>query len=194
MNKVWFTSDLHFGHKNIVKFTNRGTETSQELHDDWLMDLWNSTVHNSDIVYHLGDFSFYKDHRETINILNQLKGNKVLIKGNHDHSDNFAKYSQAKLTRTEMYLEKKFQLDNETKHVVMFHFPISSWHKQSYGSWHLHGHSHGGHTQGKGKILDVGIDNTYNLYGKHCFFDLEMINAYMQDRSIFVADAHRENL
>ena len=37
LNKVWFTSDLHFFHKNIVKFTNRGKETSLEDHAEWLV-------------------------------------------------------------------------------------------------------------------------------------------------------------
>lgn len=76
----------------------------------------------------------------------------------------------------------------------MFHFPIGSWHKQSHGSWHLHGHSHGGYTDRKGKMLDVGIDNAYNLYNDHVFFDLEMISAFMQKREMYTSDKHRENL
>lgn len=192
MNKIWFTSDLHFGHKNIVKYTNRGVETTEEKHDQWLIEMWNDTVHASDIVYHLGDFSFYKSSSTTLNLLAKLKGNKVLLKGNHDHSDNFKLY--AEVARTHEYLEKKFEINARKQHVCMFHFPISSFHKQSHGAWHLHGHCHGNHTDNKGKMLDVGLDNAFNLYGKHCFFDLEMINNYMKDKEIYVADSHRENL
>lgn len=139
-NKIWMTSDLHYGHRNICRFTNRHKDTTQEEHDEWLIALWNSTVHASDTVYHLGDLSFHKNVDKTIEILNRLNGNKVLLKGNHDHSDAFKRYTEAKAVRTEIYLEKTFNFNGENKHVCMFHFPISSHHKQSYGSYHLHGH------------------------------------------------------
>lgn len=43
-NKIWYTSDLHFHHKNIVKFTNRSKETTQEDHDEWLIDLFKGMI------------------------------------------------------------------------------------------------------------------------------------------------------
>lgn len=139
--RTWFTSDLqlHFFHKNIVKFTNRGKETTEEFHNEWLLDLWNSTVAKGDVVYHLGDFSFAKDYSKTVEILNKLNGNIHLLKGNHDYSDNFSKYSSNRVN-THQYLEKQFKVGEDKQHVVMFHFPISSFHKQSHGAWHLHGH------------------------------------------------------
>lgn len=194
MNKVWFTSDLHFGHKNIVKFTNRGEETTAEDHDDWLIGLWNNSVHSSDTIYHLGDFSFHKNVETTMYLLRHLKGNIVLLKGNHDYGANFKEYPNHARVTTKEYYEKQFTVGDKKVQICMFHFPIGSWHKQSYGSWHLHGHSHGGYTKGEGKILDVGIDNAFNLYGKHKFFDLEMIEEYMRNREVVIADAHRSNL
>lgn len=187
MQQIFFSSDLHFGHRNIVKYTNRGIETTQENHDEWLMDLWSDTITPGAIVYLLGDFSFHKNTDTTINILNKLKGNKVLLKGNHDYSDNFERYTEAKQVQTHQYLEKKFGKN----HVVMFHFPIGSFHKQSHGSWHLHGHSHGNYGDTRGKMLDVGLDQSYNMYGKHQFFSLDMIEEYMQEQEIYVADNHR---
>lgn len=192
--KTWFTSDLHFFHRNIVKFTNRGVETNEEDHNNWLIHIWNSTVSRGDIVYHLGDFSFAKDVKKTIGILEMLNGNIHLLKGNHDHTDNFKKLQQSGLVTTHQYLERTFEIDDEKQSIIMFHFPIGSWHKQHHGSWHLHGHSHGGYQDGKGKILDVGIDNAYNLYGEHKFFDLDMIAEYMHNREHHVADQHRGDL
>lgn len=55
MSKVWLTSDLHFQHRRIVEYTNRGVDTTQEDHDRWLIDLWNSQVNKNDTVYSLGD-------------------------------------------------------------------------------------------------------------------------------------------
>ena len=75
---------------------------------------------------------------------------------------------------------------------VLFHFPIASWHKQNYGSIMLHGHSHGAFTEGKGKILDVGLDSSFNLYGNHKFFTEDNIIEYMKLREKKVVDHHAE--
>ena len=191
MNKIWFTSDLHFMHKNIVKFTNRGVETNEQDHDQWLEDMWNSTVAKGDMVYHLGDLSFNKKSQETVKLLDRLNGNKVLIKGNHDHSDAFETYAIARgVSWTGHYKEIKI----EGQSVVLFHFPIGSWHKQGHGSWHLHGHSHGNYQDSRGKMLDVGIDNAYNLFGKHKFFEWKDIQEYMNQQETYVSDSHRENI
>ena len=53
MMTKFYTSDLHFFHRNIVKFTNRGEVTTQENHDEWLVNLWNSQVKAGDLVYAL---------------------------------------------------------------------------------------------------------------------------------------------
>ena len=55
-----FCSDLHVSHKNICKFTDRKLVTTQEGHDQWIVDLWNKQVTDSDLVYILGDVSFGK--------------------------------------------------------------------------------------------------------------------------------------
>lgn len=135
MTNIWFTSDIHHKHKRIVEFTNRGVETNQENHDEWLVDLWNSQVKKGDLIFHLGDFSFAKNVEDSLAFIRKLNGVKHFLKGNHDYSDNFKRYREAGVT-THEYLERKFDGQN----VVMFHFPIASWHKQSYGSIHLHGH------------------------------------------------------
>jgi len=74
---------------------------------------------------------------------------------------------------------------------VLFHFPIASWHKVGYGAWHLHGHSHSSYKVEQGKILDVGIDSAYNLYGEHKFFSEEDVINYMSHRQVKTVDHHR---
>lgn len=144
MNNTWFVSDLHFQHRRIVEYTNRGQETTQEDHDRWLTKIWNAQVKPGDLVYHLGDLSFSKDVQETAFWLQQLNGQIHLIKGNHDHSDTFFKLKEMlpnKIVSISHYKEIRVKLLDGTKQdVVLFHFPIGSWHKQSRGSWHLHGH------------------------------------------------------
>lgn len=185
---TYFTSDMHFSHKRIVEFTNRGKETTQEDHDDWLIEVWNSTVKNEDKVFMLGDFSFSTTYDKVANQVSKLKGQKFFVKGNHDHSEFMLRLKEERLIQ-EYYEYKEIKLLGNT--AVLFHFPIASWHRQGYGSCHLHGHSHGGFTGTKGKMLDVGIDSSYNLYGEHRLFSESDIQEYIQSQEIVVADAHR---
>lgn len=187
MSKTWYTSDLHFCHKNIVQYTNRAMDTTQEDHDEWLIDLWNSQVNKGELVYHLGDFSFSRNVMEIQRLLKRLNGAKHFIKGNHDDRkilDELKKNNSVSWWGD--YKETKLG-GNST---VLFHFPIANWHKQHHGSFHLHGHSHGSYVLDDGKILDVGLDSAYNIFGEHKFFSEEDVLEYMQGRNVVVNDHH----
>lgn len=82
MNNTWFTSDTHFGHKNILEFEReaRPFKCLEEMHEV-MIDRWNRVVLNCDTVYHLGDFAF---GRANLKIAERLNGKKILIMGNHD--------------------------------------------------------------------------------------------------------------
>lgn len=82
MGKVWFISDTHWGHKTLIHDKYRPFKTIEE-HDQVLIDNWNSVVSDEDTVFHLGD-AFFCDKNRSIEIMNRLKGHKILIKGNHD--------------------------------------------------------------------------------------------------------------
>jgi calcineurin-like phosphoesterase family protein len=186
-----FCSDLHHQHSRIVELTNRGEETTQENHTEWLVDVWNKNVTPADVCYNLGDYSFAKKYEDIAKFTERLNGNKILIKGNHDRRENLDRLVKDKLI-TAWYDYKEIKI-GETS-VCLFHFPVSSWNKQGHSSWHLHGHCHGNHADSKGKMLDVGIDSAYNIYKEHKFFTEEDIAVYMQDLSVYVADHHKERL
>jgi calcineurin-like phosphoesterase family protein len=187
MSKVWATSDLHFHHRNICNYTNRHFVTAPELHDQWVIDLWNSTVQPGDIVYHLGDFCFNSRYEILRDIVRKLNGQKHFIIGNHDKEENFKKLKTEGLIH--WYGHYKEIKIKDTK-VVLSHFPFASWHRQHYGSWHLHGHTHGCQ-MGEGKILDAGLDMSFKLYNEHKFFDEQMIEDFMNSREITVVDGHK---
>ena len=186
---TWFTSDLHFHHKRICEFTQRKNFTSQENHTEWLIDLWNSQVNKGDLVWHLGDFSFSRNADEIEDVLKRLNGVKHFIKGNHD--DRKVLTELKKRNAIAWWGDyKEIQIQKQT--ACLFHFPIAVWHKQHYGSMHLHGHCHGSLQTETGKILDVGLDNTPNVYsGIHKFFSEDDILAYMQQRKVEVLDHHQ---
>lgn len=62
ITKIWFTSDLHFGHRNIIQFCNRPFKSVEEM-DETLIDNWNSVVKPNDLVFNLGDFAFAPNWR-----------------------------------------------------------------------------------------------------------------------------------
>ena len=81
--KVFITSDTHFGHKNIIKYCNRPFEDTEAM-DKALIKNWNEMVSNNDLVIHLGDVALCSKERFR-QILSQLNGRKMLIRGNHDN-------------------------------------------------------------------------------------------------------------
>ena len=156
---LWFTSDTHWGHTNILKFCNRPFEHTH-AHDEALIENWNNKVKQSDQVYHLGDVALCAP-RKLVDILNRLNGRISFISGNHDKT---ALRPQCR-ERFEEILEYKEitiqdqELDNKKQIIILFHYPLLTWNKKNWGSWHLHGHCH--HTlpiDRKSARLDVGVD------------------------------------
>lgn len=88
MRDIFVISDTHFNHKNILTFTDEAGKifrdfASVEEMNELMVENWNKTVSDSDIVYHLGDVYFGSDV-EADKILSRLKGRKRLLLGNHD--------------------------------------------------------------------------------------------------------------
>jgi calcineurin-like phosphoesterase family protein len=133
MPSVFLTADTHFGHVNICKFTNYDGSKTRPWNDVAEMDedmvlRYNETVGPNDKVYMLGDIAI---NRKSLQILDRLNGDKVLIKGNHDIF---------KLTDYTKYFR-----DIRAYHVmngcILSHIPV---HKESiarFGS-NIHGHLH----------------------------------------------------
>ena len=134
--KTFFTSDLHFGHKNIIRFDNRPFTSVAEM-DTALIDRWNAKVRKDDLVYILGDVSWYGDEK-TAELLKSMNGRKILIKGNHD--DIGPKVRQC-FESIHPYLELKIgkQL------VVLCHYPIVFFNRHHYGAYMFYGHVHNSH-------------------------------------------------
>src|SRR3989338_7339090 len=82
-NNVFFISDLHLDHKNIIKYTKRPFENVHEM-NNVLVNNWNSTVKPNDTVYFLGDMVFGRGCRPATHWLKQLNGKIIFIEGNHE--------------------------------------------------------------------------------------------------------------
>lgn len=137
MAKIFFTSDLHFGHANVIRYDNRPFASVEEM-DRELVKRWNNKVSEEDTVYVLGDVSWY-GHKKTRELISSMNGRKVLIRGNHDISNEGMLCGfDAEYDYKEVYLNKK------TK-IVLCHYPIVFFNRHHYGSYMFYGHVHNSH-------------------------------------------------
>jgi calcineurin-like phosphoesterase family protein len=153
------TSDIHFGHKNIMNFcpeTRARFKNNVEFMNAEIIREWNELIKPEDHTYILGDIAFCATSR-AVNFLHQMNGAKTLIIGNHDTKlikDNSFRYCFEEITP---YKTITF---GGTR-VCMFHYPICEWDQMHRGSVHFHGHLHGGISGLEGsRALDVGMDAT----------------------------------
>jgi len=86
--RYWFTSDLHIGHENIIKYTKRPYKTVEEMNYK-LVKNWNEIVDVEDTVIHIGDFTSSYEKVNTQKWVDKLNGNIIFIKGNHDRGERF---------------------------------------------------------------------------------------------------------
>lgn len=83
MSNIWFTSDHHFGHINVMKYMHRPWVDITDMNQA-LINNWNSLIKPNDIVYYLGDFTLSTQPNQLEVWLSQLNGKLHLVKGNHD--------------------------------------------------------------------------------------------------------------
>lgn len=196
MQNIWFTSDTHFSHKNVLKhckgrlkaFNIDETLDDKEkvnLNDEAVIKRWNSKVKKTDIVYIIGDFSFASPD-ETKKILGRLNGKKFLISGNHDKSsEHLSGYFEQIVQIKEINFKRKnYDFLEEDFSVICCHYPMVTWNRKHYGSVNVHGHCHGNIDEYNEKSddlrVDVGFDGklaNYNL------IDLKTLYRYFKTKT-----------
>lgn len=159
MANLWFTSDNHFGHKNILKFCPETRPfASIEEHDAAQIANFQKLVQPEDTVWFLGDVFFCNEYRAK-DILAQIPGHKHLVYGNHDQT---IKKSFAVRSMFESIQDYK-ELRVDGVNVVLFHFPIMEWNRMHHGAYSLFGHVHGSLDDDElvlsGRAMDVGVDS-----------------------------------
>jgi calcineurin-like phosphoesterase family protein len=142
---IYFTSDLHLGHKNVIGYSKRPFASVEEM-DEELIRRFNSVVKAGDTVYDLGD-TYFKSPRL---YEGRFNGMTIRIKGSHDHD----------IKEPRMLVIKPKGLVDEYGnqiHITLCHYPMRSWEMSHYASWALFGHHHGT-LEPYGLSFDVGVD------------------------------------
>lgn len=131
---IFFTSDLHFGHENILKLCSRpfaGIDAMNEA----LIERWNERVSGNDTVYILGDLFFRSENIEPV--LKRLRGKKHLILGNHESSW----YSPERFGRFFVDVAPMAEISDGKRGMTLCHYPMLAW-KHDARQFMIHGHIH----------------------------------------------------
>lgn len=135
MSNIFFCSDHHFGHANILNFKREDGTPLRDFQDidhmnEIIVQRHNLTVRPGDKVYFLGDVVMSRK-TSALEILGRMNGEKILVKGNHDQC------------KPEAYLKyfKDIRGSHQFEGLIMTHIPI---HPESLARWGLnvHGHLH----------------------------------------------------
>lgn len=133
---IYFTADLHFGHANIIRHSNRPFSNVEEM-DNAIIENWRSRVKTNDTVYIIGDM-FYIGRVNYVDYLNRLPGKKHLIIGNHD------KHWMKKVD-LKLYFESVSnfaEISDGAHKITLCHYPMMTWNGASKNSYLIYGHIH----------------------------------------------------
>lgn len=155
--KLFFTSDTHFFHKNIIKFCQRPYKNIEEMQEQFILN-WNKVVPQDGIVFFLGDFAF-GNSTEWIKIINQLNGYIYFILGNHDLQNcNNLKHLENKNSTCLSHMAY-IKIIETSQVIVLSHYPLLTYPKHL---WNLCGHTHSSKINKFNFFktqYDVGVDN-----------------------------------
>jgi calcineurin-like phosphoesterase family protein len=225
MSRIFFTSDTHYFHKNIAgpkvsvwKSGYRDFEDEKEM-SRHIVKVFNETVAEDDILYHLGDFSFggiqniwnfrKQLNCKTIHLIlgnhcNHIRDNKILPNVyTQDENDNIFKFYDGSPDPACFNYEVKAQeLFTSVQDVLtvkhgqntffLSHYSHRTWLGSHKGIIHLWGHSHDTLPM-YGKSMDVGIDVAKRLLCEYRPFSIEEIINIMNKRDVKLVDHHNEN-
>lgn len=150
-----YIADTHFGHEAIIGLCGRPFNSIREM-DDFMVDSWNSVVRDTDIVYHLGDFSFGgAAHAKAI--FRRLNGRKILVLGNHDVDRDGNALSYLADLDWEQAPTHALTTTDGGERLYLSHYAHRVWPASNRGSVHFYGHSHGC-LDAVGMSRDVGVD------------------------------------
>lgn len=185
--KIWFSSDFHFFHRNIVRGVSdwtRGTRDFESIdeHNETLINNINNCVGKNDILYFLGDFtfgSFKPTDKQFVGNNMKLMRDKIncenihFIVGNHDEMiyddmdiPNFGKATNLfssvhRILDLEIKIPKQ-NVKTRKLNIILSHYPMRSWDKMYRNSFHLFGHCHNTLDNGKPEFAEASwIGNDY---------------------------------
>jgi len=158
-DKVFFTSDLHFGHEAIIKYCGRPFKDVNEMNRK-LVENWNEVVPKNGIVFDLGDFALGGSNVWIDNVIKLNCNEHHLILGNHDLKNFRTNYEEL---FTSVSMQQVILIDGIT--IYLNHYPFLCFggsYKDDHSVWNLFGHVHTTKTGYDGKDAERVAFNTFS--------------------------------
>ena len=176
---VWFSADLHLGHKRIIELCNRPF-TDVATMNDALVERFNEVVAPDDELWLLGDICM-GPLAESLDVLSRFNGRKILVPGNHDRVSPAYHHKGDRAEKVARFAAQYLEVFDEIiwkdpwtynvgagRDVLLSHFPYvgdSHSDEDRYADLRpvdtglplVHGHVHGEWRE-RGKMLNVGVD------------------------------------
>lgn len=150
---IWFSSDYHIGHKNIIEHAKRPFDNIEEMAET-IVARHNEVVKKGDIIYLVGDTFWQRTvgFEQAGKFLRRLNGTRWLMEGNHDDELVYQLVPHAK---------QMHEVKWDGHKIVACHYPMLSWPGSFHGSTTVHGHTHQKHqlTLPPKKIIHIGVDS-----------------------------------
>lgn len=157
----YFTADWHFGHSNIIDYTDRPHQSVENMNDHFVREI-KERVDPDDEIWCLGDLTGPPTQMENLRKrLASIPCDVHWVKGNHDPDpEPISDLAECHGHRVEFRSSYKDRQDGQRVRIVLDHYPLYTWNGWRHGSIHLHGHVHGGiSSENSGKRrADVGVD------------------------------------
>ena len=175
----YYIADAHFGHENILKLCGRPFGCIEDMNQA-LIAAWNERVTGNDTVFILGDLFYRCADPEPI--LQQLKGKKRLIIGNHDSSW----MDKVDLNRYFVSVDSFLEITDGVRAITLCHYPLLTW-KHKLRTYMIHGHIHNDTTSDffpllavRERVLNAGVD--INGFQPVTFEELQENNRIFKER------------
>lgn len=157
MSNIFITSDLHFNHDKDFIWKERGFSSVNEMNEA-IVNNWNQTVSDDDIVYLLGDVAMGSDLQASLRLINKLKGKKYLAYGNHDTE------ARIKAFKTNHFFEDiqmGYRLKYKKHMFILTHYPTITANGDDLRVINLYGHTHqkDNFFEDKSYMYHVGVDS-----------------------------------
>ena len=174
MSNIWFTSDLHFGHKNIIKYEGRPFSSVEEM-DEVIIKNFNEVVKDGDLIYNIGDFALgkYNTIENLKTLKDRLNGYWFCVPGDHEPKE---------FNKVFSVLQQIQIIKHDNLKIILCHYPLVFWPQSHYGTWMLHGHHH---ADSKKWVEQYTRGRIYNVcVGAHNYFpyNLDEIKEIMKNK------------
>ena len=165
--KIWFMSDLHYGHENILKFNDGRPFKDVTEMNSYLVETIKNTVQPGDLLFDLGDLFWKTEQSEMKGLCKYLPKKTIKIIGNHDKESMYypGGILQHYFWRVGDIIDLSLRYHGEEIQMTLSHYPILEWNHKYHGSINVHGHCHGNIDKTSNSSptelrIDVGFDGS----------------------------------